>query len=129
MNITKYPPSLLFCLVTLGILFLLLALAERVNGPLADIANVYGKVPLFYFIVHFYVIHCLLILILFLQGFHWADLQFASGAFGRPKGVASGIPLWAVYLVWAMVVAALYKPCTWFGRYKATHKYGWLRFI
>jgi hypothetical protein len=129
MNITKYPPSLLFCLVTLGILFLILAAAEGVKNRVTGIACVYGKVPLFYFIVHFYIIHSLLILLLFLQGFHWADLSFASGTFGRPKGAASGVPLWAVYVIWIAVVAALYKPCVWFGKYKATHKDWWLRYI
>ncbi|MHA4807127.1 DUF1624 domain-containing protein [Flavitalea flava] len=129
MNITKYPPSLLYSLVTLGILFLILAFTEGVNNRITAIVRVYGKVPLFYFIVHFYIIHTILLLILFCQGFHWADLNFSSGTFGRPKGKESGIPLWAVYPVWIAVVALLYKPCAWFGHYKAMHKYWWLRYM
>lgn len=129
MNISKYPPSLLFCLVTLGIMFLIIAVAEHAKNRITDIACVYGKVPLFYFAVHFYIIHSLLIILLFLQGFHWADLNFASGAFGRPKGTESGVPLLAVYLIWIAVVTALYKPCIWFGRYKATHKNWWVSYI
>jgi uncharacterized membrane protein len=129
MNITKYPPSLLFCLVTLGIMFLILAIADQANNRITRIAQVYGKVPLFYFIIHFYIIHFLLLIVLFLQGFHWADLNFASGTFGRPNGVQSGVPLWGVYLIWVSLVMALYKPCVWFGKYKARHKNGWLSYI
>jgi uncharacterized membrane protein len=129
MNVSKYPPSLLFCLVTLGIMFLILFLAERTRNWLSEFAIVYGRVPLFYFIVHFYFIHLLLLVILSAQGFHWNQFDFASGTFGRPKGVTSGIPLWAVYLVWAGVVLILYKPCTWYWKYKATHNFWWLRYI
>jgi len=128
-NITKYPPSLLFCSVMLGLMFLILAFAEQAKNKVADIAYTYGKVPLFYFIVHFYLIHTLLIILLFIQGFHWADLDFASGGFGRPKGSVSGLPLWGVYLTWIGVVAVLYRPCIWFGKYKAEHSYWWLKYI
>ena len=130
MNVTKYPPSLLFCLVTLGIIFLILVFAEQVQNRLMNILPVYGRVPLFYFLVHFYLIHLTMVAIMFLQGFHWADLDFASGAFGRPKAVSSGVVLWAVYLIWIAVVAVLYKPCLWFGRYKAKHKEKvWLKYL
>ncbi len=129
MNVTKYPPSLLFCLVTLGIMFLILALAEKLTGPVKRIVSVYGKVPLFYFLVHFYFIHLTLIALMFIQGFNWHQLDFASGTFGRPKGVESGVSLWVIYLIWVSVVLILYKPCVWFGKYKATHKHWWLRYI
>ena len=106
MNVTKYPPSLLFSLITLGIMFLILAFGEVVNNKLKNIVSVYGKVPLFYFIIHFYLIHTAMIVLMFLQGFHWSDLNFASGSFGRPKGVQSGVELWAIYLIWIIVVFA-----------------------
>jgi len=129
MNVTKYPPSLVFCLITLGIMFLILALAEGAKGRLINIASVYGRVPLFYFLVHFFLIHFILIAILFLQGFHWSQFDFASGTFGRPKGAESGLPLWAIYLIWIGVVLILYKPCVWFGNYKREHKQWWLKYI
>lgn len=129
MNVTKYPPSLLFCSVTLGTMFLLLAISENLKNRVTDIVSVYGKVPLAYFIVHFYIIHSLLIIILFLQGFHWADLRFASGNLGRPVGAESGLQLWAVYLIWIAVVVLLYKPCIWYGKYKADHNHWWLKYI
>ncbi|MBP1222720.1 DUF1624 domain-containing protein [Flavobacterium sp. 1355] len=129
MNVTKYPPSLLFCLVTLGILFLLLAFAEQFQNRIKKVALVYGKVPLFYFVIHFYVIHILTLIMLILQGFNWSQLEFASGTFGRPKGVESGLSLWAIYLIWIFVVVILYKPCLWFGKYKAENQYWWLKYI
>jgi uncharacterized membrane protein len=129
MNITKYPPSLIFCLITLGIMFLILALTDQAENRITRIVNIYGKVPLFYFILHFYIIHTLLLILLFFQGFHWADLNFASGNFGRPKAAQSGVPLWSVYLIWIAVVTALYKPCAWFANYKTAHKDWWLKYI
>lgn len=129
MNITKYPPSLLFCLITLGIMFLILSFAEQVKNRFTDIVSVYGKVPLFYFLVHFYLIHLTLIALMFFQGFHWSQLDFASGTFGRPKGAESGVGLRAIYLIWICVVLILYKPCLSFGKYKAEHKHWWLKYI
>jgi uncharacterized membrane protein len=129
MNITKYPPSLLFCLITLGIMFLMLAFTEGVKNKFIAITSVYGKVPLFYFLVHFFLIHVIMVAVMLLQGFHWPQLDFASGNFGRPKGVASGLPLWGIYLIWIFVVAVLYKPCVWYGKYKSAHKNGWVRYL
>lgn len=129
MNVSKYPPSLVFCLVTLGIMFLFLAFSERLNSTLKNILSVYGKVPLFYFIVHFYLIHIITLVVLWCQGFHFSQFEFASGTFGRPKDVESGLALWGVYLIWIVVVAVLYKPCQWYGQYKATHKNWWLKYI
>jgi uncharacterized membrane protein len=129
MNVTKYPPSLLFCLITLGIMFLILAVTTHAEGWLARVVMVYGKVPLFYFLAHFLVIHVLLLAILLFQGFDWSQMDFASGTFGRPKDVASGLSLGAVYVIWIAVVVFLYMPCVWFGRFKATHKHWWLKYI
>ena len=128
MNVSKYPPSLLFCLVTLGIMFLILALAERKNR-FTPMVSVYGKVPLFYFVLHFYIIHMLLLIILLFQGIPWSRMDFASGTFGRPMGMESGLQLWAIYLIWITLVILLYIPCKRFGRYKSSHHYWWLRYI
>ena len=129
MNVTKYPPSLVFCLITLGIMFLLLAFGERVKNKFTNIVSVYGKVPLFYFIVHFFFIHLIMIAVMFLQGFHWQEIDFSSGTFGRPKGLESGLPLWSIYLIWISVVIILYKPCVWFGKYKSQHTQWWLKYL
>jgi len=129
MNVTKYPPSLLFCLVTLGILFLLLSIADELSNSIKKVTSVYGKVPLFYFIVHFYVIHIFTLIMLLLQGVEWKQFEFAIGTFGRPKNLETGVSLWAIYLIWMTIVALLYKPCVWFGAYKARNAQWWLRYI
>jgi uncharacterized membrane protein len=129
LNVAKYPPSLDFCLVTLGVMFLILALATGRKGKIVDIAIVYGKVPLFYFVLHFFLVHTILLAVLVLQGYGWSDLAFATGSFGRPKDAVSGLPLWAIYVTWISVVAVLYQPCKWFGAFKAAHQYWWLRYI
>nr|WP_214456825.1 heparan-alpha-glucosaminide N-acetyltransferase domain-containing protein [Flavihumibacter fluvii] len=129
MNVTKYPPSLVFCLITLGIMFLLIAFAETFNKSFQRFCSVYGKVPLFYFVAHFYLIHFLTLAVLAFQGFHWSQLEFQTGTFGRPKDIESGLKLWAIYLVWIGVVILLYRPCKWLGEYKATHNKWWLRYI
>ena len=128
-NVTKYPPSLLFCLITLGSMFCLLGAVSQQRHRITDIISTYGRVPLFYFVVHFYLIHVVLVVVLLLQGFHWSDLDFAAGSFGRLKDVESGISLGGVYGVWLGVVVLLYKPCQWFGRYKAAHSYWWLSYL
>ncbi len=130
MNVTKYPPSLLFCLITLGSMFLFLSLSEKVNNKFIHILSVYGKVPLFYFLVHFYLIHFILIAVMFLQGFHGSQLDFTSGTFGRPKGIESGLSLWAIYFIWIGVVMMLYPLCKWYGKYKENHQdKKWLRYL
>jgi uncharacterized membrane protein len=129
MNVSKYPPSLMFCSVTLGIMFLILAVSESSKGRFINFAKVYGQVPLFYFVLHFYLVHIILIFVLFLQGFSWADLDFASGTFGRPKGMETGLSLSWIYLIWICVVLALYKPCQWFGKFKSDHNYWWLKYL
>jgi len=128
-NVTKYPPSFVFCLLTLGLFFLILAYAESAKGWGMNILLVYGKVPLFYFVVHFFLVHVIMLVIMLLQGFHWDELDFAFGSFGRPKNSESGLPLGTVYVIWIGVVASLYKPCLWFGIYKSTCKSWWLKYL
>ncbi|MBO9561959.1 MAG: DUF1624 domain-containing protein [Niastella sp.] len=128
-NNTKYPPSLQFTLTMLGIMFLILSAAEKARGNIAKVITTYGKVPLFYYILHFYLIHIILIIVLWMQGISWQQMQFATGTFGRPRNVNTGLNLWQVYLVWITVVALLYMPCVWYARYKATHNKWWLKYI
>jgi uncharacterized membrane protein len=127
-NLTKYPPSLDFCLLFLGAMFLILSIMQKVRGKWTDAVCVYGKVPLFYFVVHWYVIHPLMFLMLFLQGFKGADMVFGFN-FGRPKA-ESGLALWGVYVVWIGIVIAMFPLCKWYGRYKEQHKdKQWLRYL
>jgi uncharacterized membrane protein len=124
-NVSKYPPSLLFVLIMLGLMFLALSAFEGVNNKWSNFFQVYGKVPLFYFILHLYLVHCLMFLMIFMEGFTIEDLQFGVLLFGRPKAI-SGIGLPAVYLVWIAVVALFYPACKWYGKYKDDHGNNWL---
>ncbi|MGN6402091.1 MAG: DUF1624 domain-containing protein [Flavisolibacter sp.] len=128
MNVTKYPPSLDFCLLTLGVMFLVLSWVEGLQNKFTRIAMVYGKVPLFYFLFHWYIIHPLMFIIVFLQGYKYSDLVFGMNL-GRPKGI-SGLNLWYIYLVWICIVIILYPLCNWYGKYKETHREKpWLRYL
>jgi uncharacterized membrane protein len=127
-NVNKYPPSLLFTLVTLGILLLVLSVAEGRDNRTTRFLLIYGQVPMFYFIVHFYILHLLLIITVLLQGYPWSELPFAGGQFGRPPG--AGLPLAAVYAIWITVVLVLYPICLRYGRYKQAHREKeWLRYL
>jgi len=129
LNVSKYPPSLLFTLVTLGISLLVLCFSEEKDGPLVRISTVYGKTPLFYFVVHLYILHLIMLLMVFLQGFSTKDMDFGPMKFGRPdKG--SGIGLFWVYLIWIAVVVLMYPLCRKFGSYKLAHRSNpWLRYL
>lgn len=120
-NTTKYPPSLLFDLLFMGFAALMLYVSEGIDNVVTRILSVYGRVPLFYFVIHLYLIHGLMFIMLFLQGINSSEFQFGPFNNGRPKS-GGGIDLWAVYLVWAAVVAGLYPLCKWYGKYKAEHR-------
>lgn len=127
-NVSKYPPSLDFTLLFVGLLFLILAAVQGIKNKWTDCISIYGKVPLFYFLVHFYIIHTLLFIMVYLQGFKSSEMVFGFN-FGRPKS-GSGLELWAIYLVWMGIVAVMYPLCKWYGRYKESHKEKrWLRYL
>ena len=129
-NTQKYPPSLLFICITLGPALLFLAYAGKVRNWLVDIISVYGKVPLSYYVLHFFIIHSVSAL-LYLQRGH----SFAEGATGLPgmpfKFIApgEGYSLGVVYLVWMAVVILMYPFCKWFGEYKRRHSKWWLSYL
>lgn len=113
LNTTKYPPSLLFSLMTLGPALLLLGVLDGKRG----IISVYGRVPLFYFVVHFYLIHALSVLFLLASGVPWSLINFANGTGGVSPN--QGLPLGWVYVVWIGIVVSLYFPCKWYAGFKS----------
>jgi uncharacterized membrane protein len=121
-NVSKYPPSLLFSLITLGIMFLLWGVAKRFNPLLQNTLSVYGKVPLFYYVIHFLLIHLITLVVLRWQGIAFADLNFATSTFGRPTDQLTGVGLSTIFVIWIFVVALLYLPCKWYWKYKQTHQ-------
>lgn len=127
-NVTKYPPSLLYGLLMVGISLLVLALADGVSNTLTHVLTIYGSVPMFYYILHWYLVHVFMLLMAVLQGASITELNPNPFSFGRPVGV--GLSLEWVYAVWIGVVALLYPLCRWFGRYKISHpEKHWLRYV
>jgi uncharacterized membrane protein len=111
LNTNKYPPSLLFLMMTLGPAIAALPWLERLAPtPVGRIVTVFGRVPFFYYIVHLYLIHTLSALTSLLMG-------------------TSRFDLWVVYLVWALVVALLYPACRWFAGLKARRRSAWLSYL
>jgi len=127
-NVSKYPPSLLFTLMTLGVMCLVISIVDGVQNKFISFCSIFGRVPFFYYLIHLYLIHSIMLVIMFLQGFRWTDMSFAPFRFGRAEG--SGIELWVVYLVWISIVGLLYPICKWYGKYKLSHKENkWLRYL
>jgi uncharacterized membrane protein len=127
-KVEKYPPSLLYILMTIGPALIFLAFTERPMNQLARIIMVYGKVPLFYYIVHVLLIHLLSWTVFFFSGHHWGELDFGHSRSGNIP-VGAGSPLWVVYLIWMIAIIILYFPCRWYGKYKSTHQNWWLGYL
>jgi uncharacterized membrane protein len=128
-NVSKYPPSLQYALLMLGCLFGFLAFVEGRDNRFLRILSVYGRTPLFYYLIHFYILHLILFIMVFAQGFHPADLVFGPMKFGLPAS-GSGVSLLSVYLIWISVVIGLYPLCRWYGRYRSGHpEKKWLRYL
>jgi uncharacterized membrane protein len=128
LNTSKYPPSLQYCCMTLGPAFIFLALAENIRAGWSKIVAVYGRVPFFYYILHFYLIHAITVIVFFATGHTAAEINDPRSLFlFRP--VNFGYNLWVVYAIWISVVAILYLPCRWFNKYKMQHSQWWLRYV
>lgn len=128
-NTTKQPPSLLFILMTLGIAFLLLSYFSKRESLFTKWLMVFGKVPLFYWLIHWYFLHLIATIYYLSQGYKWSELQFSGFGFGRPAD-NNGLPLWGVYIAWLLVVIALYPISAWYAGYKMRNKNKqWLRYL
>ncbi len=131
MNVQKYPPSLLYMCATIGGALLFLSFVKTTSGKLARIIIVYGRVPFFYYILHFYLLNILHIFAYLSRGH-----SFAEGMKGLPNFPfkfmvpGEGYSLGIVYLIWIAVVIALYPLCKWYDRYKTNHKEKrWLSYL
>jgi uncharacterized membrane protein len=121
LNTKKYPPSLLYLLMTLGPTLLALALAPRNPGPLSRFLIIFGRVPLFFYLAHLYLIHGLVLGIAWLQGREAAAYLTSFSHFPETWGFS----LPAVYGLWVLVVLLLYPLCLGFARLKARHRGRW----
>jgi uncharacterized membrane protein len=124
-KLTKYPPSLLFLLVTLGGVFLFLGNAEKLKGRLVNFFCVFGRVPFFYYILHLYLIHIVAMLFAQMTGFGWKAMILPEWVTNISILKGYGFPLWVVYLIWILVIVLLYPLCKKFDAYKQAHKEKW----
>ncbi|HSE66161.1 MAG TPA: heparan-alpha-glucosaminide N-acetyltransferase domain-containing protein, partial [Gemmatimonadales bacterium] len=124
-NVTKYPASLQFLLITLGPALVGLALLERLRGPVAEWLRVFGRVPLFYYVAHLYVIHLAAIAGGVLQGYSVGEMAKVFRQY--PTTYGYGLPV--IYVVWIAVVVGLYPLCHWFGIKKQGGRAWWWSYL
>ncbi|MFL5558496.1 MAG: DUF1624 domain-containing protein [Gemmatimonadaceae bacterium] len=131
LNTTKYPPSLLFLLMTLGPAMIFLWAVDRGTPRVARPALIIGKVPMFYYLLHFALIHVVAVIICYARyrSAHW---MFESPDLGHypftpPPGWGYSLPV--VYLVWAAVVIMMYPLCRWYAAVKARRSESWLSYL
>jgi len=125
LNVTKYPPSLLYLLITLGPAFIFLANTEGVKGRFINFLSTFGRVPFFYYLLHLYVVHALAVVHGLITGFGWNLLVLPDWILEMPEMKGYGTNLIGVYLVWLLVIAIMYPLCKWYDRYKTNHKEKW----
>lgn len=116
LNCDKYPPSLLFLLMTLGPGIAALALFERLRGPVARFFITFGRVPLFFYVIHIYLLHALATIAAYFTIGSPGALVGSQKPLVLPDGFGFGLPV--VYAVWIAVSLALYPPCKWFADVK-----------
>jgi len=130
-NTLKYPPSLHYLLMTLGPALILLGLLDGVKAErvLGRVLLVYGRVPMFYYILHLYLIHT--IAIVAALAFHQPAAWLWHGAIfllPTPPGYGHGLPF--IYAMWILAVAILYLPCLWYMEFKRQHRdWNWLSYL
>ncbi len=124
-NVTKYPPSLAFVLITMGPSLLFLYGIETVKNKLTDFFLVFGRVPFFFYFLHVLVIHVLAIMGILIFGGNWRDMILTAEVFANAKFINYGYSLWVVYLVWIAVVLLFYPFCKKYMIYKANNKDKW----
>lgn len=124
-NVTKYPPSLDYVLITMGPALLFLYGIESVKNKLTNFFLVFGRVPLFYYFLHVLVIHTVAIIGMMLFGGDWHDMILTKDVFTHTKLINYGYSLFVVYLVWIGVVLLLYPFCKKYMVYKANNKDKW----
>jgi uncharacterized membrane protein len=125
LNTTKYPPSLLYLLMTLGPSIIFLAITEKSSGWLWDKMETMGRVPMFYYLLHIYFIHLGALLAAELTGFGWDAMILEGWVSFTTQLSGFGFSLAVVYVVWLGVVILLYFPCKWYDRYKRLNRDKW----
>jgi hypothetical protein len=133
LNTEKYPPSLQFTLMTLGPIFLWLGWSridrrDTRTSWFTRMLVLFGRVPLFYYLCHLYLIHLLALLITSVAGQanEWIAFGADPGA-SRPEGYGFGLPV--IHTMWVISIAILYAFCRQYVEYKRRHSYAWLKYL
>ncbi|WP_338356888.1 DUF1624 domain-containing protein [Yeosuana marina] len=124
-NFAKYPPSLLYLLVTLGPTILLLSFAENWKGKLYNAVVTIGRVPMFFYIIHVYIIHLLALVAVTLSGLSPKLMVIELFVTRTPELKGYGYSLWVVYAIWFLLILALYPVCKWYWNYKNNNRDKW----
>lgn len=124
-NVSKYPPSLLYLLITIGPTFLVLYYLEDIQSKFTDMLLIFGRVPFFYYVLHIFIIHAAALVTLFVLGKDWRLMIFGPDSFTTNKMAENGYSLGIVYLVWILVVAFLYPLCKKYMNYKLNNPQKW----
>lgn len=130
-NVTKYPPSLLFLLMTLGPGMIFLALSDRIDGKTIwqRICIVFGRVPMFYYLLQWAWAHSAGVVLGYLAGVDvgYLFLTPMGGAQAAPPGHGFSLPV--VYAVWIVGLVVVYPLCLWWGKLKARNKHWALSYL
>lgn len=128
---TKYPPSLLFLLMTLGPALLLLRAFDAGLPALLRPALIIGKVPLFFYILHFYLIHLMAVAASWFRYGKVSEMfqspDLAHFPFSAPSDWGASLPV--IYLLWILVLAALFPLCRWYAGVKRRRTDWWLSYL
>jgi uncharacterized membrane protein len=130
LNVSKYPPSLLFLLLTLGVAILALPWFERIEkGRLSRIFITFGRVPLFFYIGQWIAVHVLATSAAYLAGqpIGWLFATILNRPPPNPGNL--GFSLWVVYVFWFLGLLLLYPLCRWFAELKRRRRDWWLSYL
>lgn len=131
LNVTKYPPSLLYILITVGPGLIFLALTENVSNWLTRQVEVFGRVPMFFYLAHILLIHVLATIGAAMLGFKISAMVLTTSVQAAPALKGYGFNLPVVYGVWGLLLLLLYPCCKWFDLFKRNHQSTkwWLRYL
>jgi uncharacterized membrane protein len=127
LNVTKYPPSLLYALITLGPVFLLLPAMERFGGLPGEVLATFGRVPLFIYVLHLYAAHAAAVVLWLAEGFSFHQLRGFAVEAAPADGL--GLSLAGTYAAWILIMTVLYPACRWFAGIKRRHQNWWLSYL
>lgn len=134
LNVTKYPPSLAFLLMTLGPALVVLAWLDRKDLPRSNPLATFGRAPLFFFVAHFFLAHAAAVALAWVR--YGAEARaftfYPLPSMGGPSSIYPpdfGFDLWVAYAVWAAIVLVLYPACRWFADWKAGRREWWVGYL